>query len=130
VAKGSIFACRRRFARDVTKESYLGERMPADPGCYDLALSLDVIYHLVEEKVFDAYMRSLFTDAGRFVAIYSSNKVESSDATHVRHRLFTRWIELHEPQWRNTNYLPNKYPYDFTQSAETSFSDFYFFERR
>jgi hypothetical protein len=49
--------------------------MPADLGRFDLELSLDVIYHLVEDEVFDAYMRSLFAHAGRFVVIYSSNKV-------------------------------------------------------
>ena len=130
VAESSISACRQRFARDSTKSFYLPSQMPANLGRLDLVLSLDVIYHLVEDKVFDAYMRSLFAHAGRFVAIYSSNKVETTDALHVRHRLFTRWIEVHEPQWRQTGYLPNKYAYDPAQPAETSFADFYFFEPR
>jgi SAM-dependent methyltransferase len=129
VAESSISACRQRFADDVTKSFYLSSEIPADLGRFDLALSLDVIYHLVEDEVFDAYMRSLFAQAGRFIVIYSSNKVEPSDAPHVRHRLFTHWIEVHEPQWRKTDYLPNKYPYDPARPAETSFADFYFFER-
>jgi len=130
VAKSSISACCRRFAGDATKSFYLASRMPADLGRFDLVLSLDVIYHLVEDEVFDAYMRSLFANAARFVVIYSSNKVDPSDALHVRHRLFTHWIEVHEPEWRKTGYLPNKYPYDPARPAETSFADFYFFERR
>jgi cyclopropane fatty-acyl-phospholipid synthase-like methyltransferase len=130
VAESSVSACRQRFSGDATKSFYLVNQMPADLGRFDLVLSLDVIYHLVEDKVFDAYMRSLFANAGRFVVIYSSNKVEPSDAPHVRHRLFTHWIEEQEPQWRKTDYLPNKYPYDLARPAETSFADFYFFERR
>ena len=130
VAESSISACRQRFAGDATKSFYLASQRPADLGRFDLALSLDVIYHLVEDKVFDAYMRSLFANADRFVLIYSSNKLEPSDAPHVRHRVFTQWIEMHKPQWRKTGFLPNKYPYDLARPAETSFADFYFFERR
>jgi SAM-dependent methyltransferase len=130
VVEESISACRRRFAGDATKSFFLAGEMPPDLGRFDLVLSLDVIYHLVEDEVFDPYMRSLFAHAGRFVAVYSSNKVEPSDAPHVRHRVFTQWIQVHEPRWRKTGYLPNKHPYDPARSAETSFADFYFFEQR
>jgi SAM-dependent methyltransferase len=130
VAKGSISACRRRFAGDATKRFYLASRVPPNLGRFDLVLSLDVIYHLVEDEVFDAYMRSLFAHASRFIAIYSSNKVRPSNAPHVRHRLFTHWIEVHEPQWRKRGFLPNIYPYDPARPGDTSFADFYFFERR
>jgi SAM-dependent methyltransferase len=129
VAESSISACRQRFAGDATKSFYLASQLPADLGRFDLALSLDVIFHLVENKVFDAYMRSLFANAGRFIVIYSSNKCEPSGEPHVRHRLFTHWIEVHEPKWREIGYVLNKYPYDPARPAETSFADFYFFER-
>jgi cyclopropane fatty-acyl-phospholipid synthase-like methyltransferase len=129
VARSSISACRRRFAGDATKRFYLTRERPADLGRFDLVLSLDVIYHLVEDNVFDDYLHSLFAHAGRFVVIYSSNKFDASDAPHIRHRLFTSWIETHAPQWRKTGYLPNKYPFDPAQPAETSFADFYFFGR-
>jgi hypothetical protein len=56
-------------------------------------------------------MRSLFSNADRFVVIYSSNKVEPIDALDVRHRRFTDWIEAREPQWRETGCLQNKYPW-------------------
>jgi len=129
VAEGSISTCRRRFAGDKTKSFHLASQIPTDLGGFDLVLSLDVIYHLVEDEVFDAYMRSLFAHAGRFIAIYSSNKLEPSDAPHVRHRLFTRWIEVHEPQWNQLDFVPNIYPHDPARPGETSFADFYFFER-
>jgi SAM-dependent methyltransferase len=130
VAEGSISACRQRFADDSAKSFYLTSQMPADLGRFDLALSLDVIYHLVEDEVFAAYMCALFANADRFVVVYSSNKAEPSDAPHVRHRRFTDWIERHEPQWRKTGFLPNIYPHNPARLEDTSFADFYFFERR
>ena len=130
ITEVSIAACRHRFRDDDTKSFYLASEIPSNLGRFDLVLSLDVIYHLVEDEVYSAYMRSLFDHAGRAVAIYSSNKVEPSDAPHVRHRLFTQWLEVNEPQWRETGYVPNNYPYDPARPGDTSFADFYFFEAR
>jgi hypothetical protein len=129
VAENSVSACRQRFANDATKSFFLVGQTPADLGRFDLVISLDVIYHLVEDKIFDAYMRSLFANADRFVVIYSSNKVEPTDSLHVRHRRFTDWIEAHEPRWQKTDYLQNKYPWDPERPDDTSFADFYFFKR-
>jgi SAM-dependent methyltransferase len=130
VAQGSITICEQRFAGDTTKAFYLTSRLPANLGKCDLALSLDVIYHLVEDAVFDAYMRSLFAHAGRFIIIYSSNKIEPSGVPHVRHRLFSKWIEEHAPQWQQTGYIANRYPHDPKRLDDTSFADFYFFTRK
>jgi SAM-dependent methyltransferase len=127
VAQGSIAICEQRFAGDTTKSFYLTTTIPKDLGSFGLALSLDVIYHLVEDAVFDTYMRSLFAHAIRFVIIYSSNKVEPSGVPHVRHRLFTEWIEQHAPLWKQSAYVANRYPYDPKRPDNTSFADFYFF---
>ncbi|HEY0792691.1 MAG TPA: class I SAM-dependent methyltransferase [Chthoniobacterales bacterium] len=129
VAQGAVALCRERFAHDPTKQFYLASELPADLGCFDLALSLDVIYHLVEDAVFDAYMRSLFAHAQKAVVIYSSNKTEPSGVPHVRHRRFTDWVQLHAPEWRKVGYVANRYPFEPARSWETSFADFYIFER-
>jgi cyclopropane fatty-acyl-phospholipid synthase-like methyltransferase len=130
VAEGSVINCRRKFASDSTKSFYLADQIPSNLGQFDLVLSLDVIFHLVETRVFEAYMRSLFVNAGRFVVIYSSNKASVGEAPHVRHRQFTRWIETHQPEWQMTAHIPNRYPFDPAHPDDTSFADFYFFERR
>ena len=39
----------------------------------DLSLSLDVIYHLVEDDVFEYYMRTLFEASNGYVIIYASD---------------------------------------------------------
>jgi hypothetical protein len=129
VSPTSIRMCRDRFASDGTKRFILAGEAPHDLGRFDLALSLDVIYHLVEDRVFDAYMRSLFANADRFVVVYSSNTAQPTDSPHVRHREFTGWVERNEPHWQQVTVVRNKYPYDPALPDETSFADFYFFQR-
>jgi SAM-dependent methyltransferase len=129
VAPTSIALCRARFADDPTKQFHLSSELPSTFGSYDLALSLDVIYHLVEDSVFDAYMDRLFAHSRRFVAVYASNSERTTASPHVRHRNFTRWVEQHAPQWRLWSHVPNRHPFDPAQPDETSFADFYFFRR-
>jgi hypothetical protein len=127
VARTSVKRCSSLFAGDASKRFYLAEALPKDIGLFDLALSLDVIYHLVENSVFDKYMRGLFSHSRRYVVIYSSNQDARTHATHVRHRKFTAWIEKNVFDWRMERVLPNRFPFDAKHPDETSHSDFYFF---
>lgn len=93
----------------------------------DAALSLDVLYHLVEDDVYQLYLRQLFGLAERYVVIYSSNKRMPAFVTnrHVRHRRFTDDI----PQgWELDQHIPNPYPSNF-MGIGGSFADFYIFSR-
>jgi cyclopropane fatty-acyl-phospholipid synthase-like methyltransferase len=128
VAPGSIALCEKRFAGDDTKKFYLTTQLPKGIGKYDLAISLDVVYHLVEDAVFEAYMRSLFAHAGRYAVIYSSDKIEASGVPHVRHRRFTDWIKSNASEWQQSQFIPNRYPEDPKRPDDTSFADFYFFQ--
>lgn len=128
VAQGSIAICEKRFTGDDTKKFYLTTQLPKGMGKSDLAISLDVVYHLVEDAVFHAYMRSLFDHAGRYAVIYSSNKIEESGVPHVRHRRFTDWIKSNAPQWQQSQFISNRYPEDPKRPDDTSFADFYFFQ--
>ena len=128
VSERAVASCRERFSTDGAKSfrlmtDYAGERA-------DLALSLDVIYHLVEDEIFDAYMRTLFDAANRFVIIYASNTDDNREyeGTHVKHRKFTPWITRYAPNWAMAGHLPNKFPYrgDY---REGSFADFFIFSR-
>ena len=87
---------RARFARHVQKARFLHvSDFNASTHASDLAVSLDVVYHLVEDAVFDAYMRRLLEAAKRFVIIYSSNEDWPAHG-HVRHRSFSAWMGSHE----------------------------------
>jgi len=130
VAPGSIERCTALFAQDPSKRFYLASALPEDLGAFDLALSLDVIFHLVENTVYETYMRRLFSVAKRFVAVYSSNYDELTGAPHVRHRQFTAWIAQNAGDWRQEGFVPNRFPFDTNHPNETSHADFYFFARQ
>jgi O-antigen/teichoic acid export membrane protein/SAM-dependent methyltransferase len=128
VSPRAVNLCRERFRGDPSKTFY--EVREYSDHHADLTLSLDVIYHLVEDEVFDSYMRRLFDASTRWVIVYASNQEDTdrSEAAHVRHRKFTRWVEANRPEWILRETIPNRYPYtgDFRLG---SFSEFFIFER-
>lgn len=107
----------------LTTEQYQGETG-------DLAISLDVIFHLIEDEVFNSYMNTLFDAALRYVIIYSSNFDSESapNAPHFRNRQFTLWIAAHRPEWQLIRHIPNRYPFN-GDGHETSVSDFFIFSK-
>ncbi len=127
VSVAAVERCRMLFDGDSSK-NFLHSDAHTLKTTADLGLSLDVVYHLVEDSVFDAYMRRLFDSAARFVIIYSSNVDQAWSGSHVRHRQFTRWIEENQPRWRLVSFLKNAYPYDDKNPGGSSFADFYIFE--
>lgn len=104
VSRTAIALCRQRFADDPAKSFFL-----YDGACFvdhaelfssDLAISLDVIYHLVEDEVFESYMGHLFAAAKRFAVVYSTDEEMTGTAPHVRHRVFSSWVQENCPQWQ------------------------------
>jgi len=128
VSETAIGLCRARYSGDKSKQFHLigGNQTQL---AADLTLSLDVIYHLVEDAVFDRYMTGLFDASRKYVAVYASNEDRRGGGPHVRHRRFTTWIEQHRPDWRQVGFVKNRYPWDETKPGRTSFADFYFFEK-
>ncbi len=94
----------------------------------DLALSLDVIYHLIEDNIFNEYMENLFNSAKKFGIIYASNKDEKL-CSHVKHRKFTDWISENKKDWTLKEKIENKYKYSKDDKNNTSFADFYIFQK-
>ena len=104
------------------------EQLPTIPPA-ELTLSLDVLYHLIEDSVFAVTIKTLFTWATRFVVVYASNVDAAWTSAHVRHRCFTDHVARTEPAWRLLAHLPNPYPYDPARPNETSFADFFIYGR-
>jgi hypothetical protein len=103
----AVRRCITRFRGDATKSFLRYEPgQLADPAGWlrgDLALSMEVIFHLVEDDVFEDYMLRLFDCAERYVVI-CCNDADHGDARnglapHLRYRSFTTWVEAHCPQW-------------------------------
>jgi len=127
VSDQAIILCRKRFRGDATKRFESTENPSRETA--ELTLSLDVVYHLVEDHVFHQYMERLFDSAERMVVVYASNYDDAFEVSsqHVRHRQFTRWIAEHRPHWKLTQHVPNRYPYQ-GDNKHISFADFYVFE--
>ena len=95
----------------------------------DLTLSLDVIYHLVEDEVYELYMRSLFKSSTKYVVIYSSNADFVPPAAHVRHRKFSQWIELNQLDFELVEMLENPHKSELLGTdPNKSFADFFIYK--
>jgi SAM-dependent methyltransferase len=130
VSKAAVEMCKARFAGDPTKRFYLHGDAIVDGLSADLSMSLDVIYHLIEEPVFDRYMKRLFASSRKYVAIYSSNYESERVAAHLRHRKFSDWVGVNRRDFSLTRVAPNPYPWDASRPSETSFADFFIYEQR
>jgi hypothetical protein len=129
VSNTTVLRCRELFKSDHHKSfrsmnEYISEKA-------DLSLSLDVIFHLVEDKVFEHYMKILFEASTRYVIIYSSDSDDNRGyerSPHIRHRKFTNWIRENLEGWSLIAHIPNRYPYqgDYTKG---SFCDFFIYEK-
>lgn len=133
VSRSAIESCLQRFPEDPEKSFfwYDPKYFLDSRGIFsaDLALSLDVIYHLVEDDVFRTYMKRLFRSARNHVVIYSSNAEGlRSGAPHVSDRRFTDHVEAAEPGWRLVRTIENRHPYTNDDPAG-SLSNFYCYER-
>lgn len=69
-------------------------RLPPEGARFDLVLSMDVIFHLVNEADYQAYLKALFS-YGDLVLVYGTDKVLVG-RSHVRHREWTKDIP---PGW-------------------------------
>ncbi len=128
ISQTALELTRAKFASDPSKRFLRTSEVGAQHRA-DAAISLDVIYHLTEDDVFETYMRNLFDAAKRYVIIYSSNIESPGSSPHVRHREFSRWIETHRTDFRLLSKIPNRFPYSEDDPQHSSFADFYVFER-
>jgi len=128
VSNTAILFCRERFQNDDTKRfchlsEYNGETA-------ELTLSLDVIYHLIEDTAYFEHMDKLFRAAERFVIIYANDTDETPEGTppHVKFRKFTDWVAAYALDWQLLDHIPNRYP--LIDSEKTgSFADFFIYGR-
>jgi SAM-dependent methyltransferase len=101
------------------------------PESFDLGLSLDVIYHLVEDAVFIDYLDRLFSRSRRHALVYSSDmSLYDPNIPHVRHREFTKTVAERFPEWRLRQVFENPLKKDPYSQQYGSFAMFHLFERR
>lgn len=61
---------------------------------FDMTMSIDVLYHLIDDDDFDSYMTNLFELSEEYVLIYATNQSDNEGwDEHIKHRVFTDWIK-------------------------------------
>ena len=128
ISPSAIALCKEKFKANITMVFKLMSEYKEEKA--ELILSLDVIYHLVEDDTFHRYMERLFSSSDTYVIIYSSNRDKNvkDQPRHVKHRKFTKWVERHAPGWELIEHIPNKYPYN-SPDGTGSFADFYIYKK-
>jgi SAM-dependent methyltransferase len=126
ISQQAVDRCRALFAGDGSKrfalvDDYCGERA-------ELGISLDVLFHLVEDKVYDAYLERLFAASTAFVAIYTSDEATPTKTLpHVRHRHVSRDISRKFQEFEQLDFpLGKDDPLPATEAVQMKF----FFYRR
>ncbi len=135
VSPTAIKICADRFSGDPTK-SFLAIQPNGlfDRSRFitaDVVLSLDVLYHLVEDDAFQGYMFALFGMALRSVIIYSSDTDDNTAIRlpHVRNRHFSEWVRHNIDGWQLVCHEANPYA-KVSERSVGSIANFFVYERR
>ena len=126
ISPKAIKSCDRIFQDDQNKKFKLMYKENIRETA-NLTLSLDVIYHLIEDDIYHSYMELLFDSSKRFVIIYSSN-YDEEQRYQIKRRHFTKWVEKNRSQWKLIHHIPNRFPYNGDIKA-SSRSDFYIYKK-
>ena len=123
-----IKKCINVFKKDASKAFKLMTKYAGEKA--ELCLSLDVIFHLIEEDVFDTYMQRLMDSSEKFVIIYSSNtdKNQLNQSPHFKNRHFSKWIDKNRPSWVLESHISNNFPFTGDE-VNGSVSDFYIYQK-
>jgi len=122
VASSCIQTCRETFKNDPSKTFSLYEpsNFSTKINRAELVLSIDVIYHLVEEQVYQLYMQHLFEASEKYVIIYAWD-VDSPQRQHVKHHNFSKWIAVNKKDWQLSKHI--------TGEPGQGYCDFFIYEK-
>lgn len=92
----------------------------------DLLLSLDVIYHLIDDEIYNNYIKNIIDYKCKFLIIYAANfEDDGTFAKHVKPRKFTENKELNS-EYELIKFEKNRYP--SLNHNQGSFSDWFFYK--
>lgn len=124
VSRSILSRCIRRFSGDESKSFFLYDSSAFHDATgilkAELAVSLDVIYHIVADDVFNLYMTHLCGAASRYLVVYSTN-VDAVESVHIHHRAFGEWIAMHRPEFQLYRVIDNPNPGLGVQQSNASF---------
>ncbi len=132
VSPAAVAKCRKEIGKKIRTYSFfmndaIGRKFWYTPAGYDVALSLDVIYHLIDQARYDAYMRDLTSLSRSAIIIFSSNFESPVGPAWTRHRRFATWMENHAQRWKLADTIRNPFPE--RGDGRGSHSDFYLYRK-
>lgn len=134
VSLSAIEICKSKFVNDESKSFFLyhGSAFIDNSKIFlcDATLSLDVLYHLVEDDVYDSYLNHLFESSSNLVVIYAANVNLAQTNNHELYRKFTNDIERKFPMWKLKEHIKNKFPAKDYNDQEGSLADFFIYSFR
>ena len=116
ISPAAVELCNNRFATRSRRHFQTYEQTVPYA---ELALSLDVLYHILDDDEYLLYLTTLFSAALDYVIIYSCN-FDGAERNHIRPRKFTDDIPS---EWGLELHLPNLYPNE-------SWSEFFIYKRK
>ena len=132
ISEDCIEWARKNIRKPNWRFETLAEYLGSEHEAAELGLSLDVIYHLVEDETYASYLQNLCDSASRFLLIYASNlDAYNPEVPHVRHRTVIADVERLHPQWGFVRTEQNPLAIDHDNDREYgSFAHFHVFEKR
>lgn len=127
ISQDAVNRCRERFSGDDSKqfmemEDYGGQQA-------DLAISLDVLFHLVEDEIYWSYLGALFQAGRRYVLVYStSSKRPGKNLRHVRHRPVEKDILERFKSFKRIDQFESKIP-PAVEYSDGGYTRFFAYER-
>lgn len=133
ISRDAVRRCIYTFAGDDTKGflCYVPDAFDNKCGMLnaDLGISLDVVYHLIENGVYEKYLMDLFQVATKWVVIYTSAQAETSVLPHILHRDVVADVGRMCVGWKLVEKIENPNRYLKFAEEMTSFADFYVFQK-
>jgi cyclopropane fatty-acyl-phospholipid synthase-like methyltransferase len=127
ISEKCINECRRKLGTRGYEFHVLGDyRKLETHERFDMAMSLDVIYHLVEDDVYLQYLDELLNATRQHALIYASNFEHYDESLpHVKHRDFVKDIAQIYPQWELVTVFANPFLKQHDSKEYGSFAQFH-----
>lgn len=96
----------------------------------DMAISMDVLFHITDKKRLETYLNDLFGHATKVVVIYAydyDSVMEDRFSSHYRPIKFTPTIKSQHPEWTLAQSIDNKFNVRNYGTVNGSYSDFYIY---
>ena len=122
IALSAINICKMKYKDDNTKSFFTYNEINNIKSQYDLSISLDVLYHILEEDLFIDYLKKIFNFSSKYILIYSSN-YDGHTEGHMHTRKFTNYVEKLFPNWVLNIKIKQIHP-------KKSSADFYLYEKK